>query len=262
MSGLSSTSSALKSHRKVIGAVMLRDMRTRFFNHGIGFLVVCLWPLVHLLILIGIYQFAGRAVPYGSSLNVFLATGLVPTLTFMYVSRYMAYSLVLNAPMMAFPVVRPVDVMVGRASLEIVAAFITVGLTILALLAVGSDPFPFDVVTAASAYAATLLLAVGVGSVVGVLVMMANSVATVYALFLVVIYLSSGTLFLVSSLPYPAAAAVSWNPVLHAVEWMRVAYYPSYPEQVLDRTYLIAFGICSLFLGLGTERLFRRILMD
>ncbi|PZR50261.1 MAG: capsular biosynthesis protein, partial [Stutzerimonas stutzeri] len=76
---------ALREKRNVMTAVMLRDMRTRFFNHGLGFLVVSLWPLAHMVILLLIYTLMGRTAPFGDSLPVFFATGLIPTLTFMYV---------------------------------------------------------------------------------------------------------------------------------------------------------------------------------
>ncbi len=57
-------------------AVILRDMRTRFFNHGLGFLIVSLWPLAHMLILLMIYSLTGRRTPFGDSLYVFFALGL------------------------------------------------------------------------------------------------------------------------------------------------------------------------------------------
>ena len=152
-------------------AVMLRDMRTRFFNHGLGFLVVSLWPLAHMLILLLIYTIAGRQTPFGNSLNVFFATGLIPTLAFMYISRFMSLSLILNRPMLLFPAVTVVDIMTARAFLEIIAAFITVVFMFLILWAMGDDPIPFSKEQAVYAFLATMLLSVGIGSLAGVIVM-------------------------------------------------------------------------------------------
>ncbi len=44
-------------------AVILRDVRTRFFNHGLGFLLVPLWPLAHMFVLLMIYTFMGGRLP-------------------------------------------------------------------------------------------------------------------------------------------------------------------------------------------------------
>ncbi len=243
-------------------AVILRDMRTRFFNHGLGFLIVSLWPLAHILILLIIYLLTGRRTPFGESLYVFFATGLIPTLTFTYVSRFMSLSLILNKPMLSFPVVTIVDVMLARAFLEFIAAFITLILTIIIIYSIGDNPFPWNVSEAIYAYLASLLLAVGVGVLAGVIVMFSPFFVTIYALMMILVYIGSGTLFVISSLPDIISMPLSYNPVVHAVEWMRAAYYPTYSTKILDKDYLIGFGMTSLFLGLLLERLLRGKILE
>jgi capsular polysaccharide transport system permease protein len=253
---------ALRQKRNVMMAVMLRDMRTRYFNHGLGFLVVALWPLAHMLILISIYTLSNRATPFGESMNVFFLTGLIPTLTFMYVSRFMSLSLILNRPMLAFPVVKVTDIMAARALLEIVAAFLTLFFALSILWLIGDDPWPRDIFQAAYAYLATILLAVGVGTLAGVTVMFFNFFVTIYALAMIVVYIASGNLFVVSQLPDAISGPLSWNPVIHAVEWMRTAYYDGYSDKILSKSYLIGFGLTSLFLGLALERILRRKMLE
>lgn len=257
-----SFSEALRSKRNVMTAVILRDMRTRFFNHGLGFLIVSLWPLAHMLILLMIYSLTGRRTPFGDSLYVFFATGLIPTLVFMYVSRFMSLSLILNRPMLTFPAVTVVDVMLARAFLEVVAAFITLVFIIIIIYTIGDNPFPWDLSEAVKAYLAVLLLAVGVGVLAGVIVMFSPFFATIYALMMILIYIGSGTLFVISSLPDVISTPLSYNPVVHAVEWMRVAYYPTYSTKILDKEYLIGFGMTSLFLGLLLERVLRGRMLE
>jgi capsular polysaccharide transport system permease protein len=253
---------ALRSKRNVMKAVILRDMRTRFFNHGLGFLIVSLWPVAHMLILLMIYSTTGRRTPFGDSLYVFFATGLIPTLAFMYISRFMSFSLLLNRPMIAFPVVTVVDVIFGRAFLEVIAAFITLIFMFTIIYAIGDNPFPWNISEAVSAYLAVLILAVGVGVFTSVIVMFFPFFATMYSLILIVVYLSSGTLFVISSLPEVISKPLSYSPVVHAVEWMRVAYYPTYSTKILDKNYLLGFGISSLFIGLAIERVLRGKMLE
>lgn len=261
-SGRSPILNALREKRNVMTAVMLRDMRTRYFNHGLGFLIVSLWPLAHMLILIGIYTLFGRTVPFGDSMPVFFLTGLIPTLTFMYVSRFMSLSLILNRPMLAFPVVKVLDIMAARVLLEIIAAFLTLFFAFTILLLSGDTPFPQDPFQASYAYLAVLLLAIGVGSVASVITMFFPFFATLYGLSMIVIYISSGTVFVAAALPESLVYPLSFNPVLHAVEWMRLAYYEGYSDRILDKEYLIGFGMTSLCLGLLMERMLRRIMLE
>lgn len=253
---------AMNQKFNVMKAVVLRDMRTRFFDHGLGFLVVALWPLAHMVILLGIFHFAGRQAPFGESLNVFFATGLIPTLLFMYVSRFMSLSILLNRPMLAFPVVQVLDILMARAYLEVVAGFLTLIFMFTILLIFGENPWPYDPAQALMAYLATVLLAVGVGILVGVVAMFFNFAVTLYALLLILAYFSSGTLFVAPYLPDAIAIPLSWNPITQSVEWMRTAYFETYPDRLLDRSYLVGCGLLALFGGLVVERLCRRIMLE
>jgi len=253
---------ALSQKYHVMKAVVLRDLRTRFFDHGLGFLIVPLWPLVHMLVLLALYHASGRTAPYGESLNVFFATGLVPTLLFMYVSRFMAYSVAMNRPMMNFPIVTVLDIVFARAYLEIIGAFLTLALIFTVLTLAGDSPWPFDLTEAVSAYLATALLALGVGVIMGVAAAAAPVALTAYMLFLLIVYVASGTLFVASSFPEKVGYALSWNPLLQCVEWMRVAYYPTYSDRLLDRGYVIAWGLGTTFTGLVLERSLRMRLME
>jgi capsular polysaccharide transport system permease protein len=251
-------------HRKfdVIRAVMLRDMRTRYFNHGLGFLLVSLWPLGHALILIGIYSFTGRHTPYGDSLFMFFGTGLVPTLSFMYISRFMSISLLMNRPLIYFPSVKMVDILIGRALLEIIAACITAAFMFGIAFAKGDNPLPVLPIEAVYAFLAALFLAVGVGVLCGVIVMFIPFFMNIYALSLIVLYIASGTIFIASALPQEVTYALSWNPLLHCVEWARYAYFEGYNDRLLDRGYLLGFALVCLCLGLGLERLLRGKMLE
>jgi capsular polysaccharide transport system permease protein len=46
----------LTTQGRVLYALMLRDVRTKFFGNGLGFIALSIfWPLVHILILLLIY---------------------------------------------------------------------------------------------------------------------------------------------------------------------------------------------------------------
>ncbi|SCB33966.1 ABC transporter permease [Rhizobium hainanense] len=253
---------ALVRKQQVMSAVILRDMRTRFFNHGLGFALVPLWPFVHIGVLIIIRTVTDRIAPYGDGTAVFYATGLVPTLMFSYVSRFMGLSLVMNKPMLAFPAVHIMDVMMGRACLELAGACITLFLMISILWLLGQNPFPIDINQAIFCYFSTMLLALGCGTLVGIASLVMPIMVTVYALIIIILYLSSGTLFVASNLPAGIGEALAFNPLLICVEWMRTAFYASYSDRLVDRFYVLAWGVSTLAAGLTIERVFRRQLLE
>lgn len=253
---------ALRQKRNVMRAVVLRDMRTRFFNHGLGFLIQSLWPLGHMVIIIAINTFVGRAAPYGESPLIYFGAGIIPALTFLYISRFMSLSIILNKNMLTFPIVKVTDILFARAFLEIIAGCITLLLLWILFTSLGLSPYPADPEQAILAYLATILLAIGVGTIAGVITSFLPIFATVYGLSGIIIYICSGAVFVTPNFPDQIAIPISYNPVAQCVEWIRTAYFEGYSDRLLDREYLLCFGLGTLFIGLVAERLSRRILMD
>lgn len=256
---LNPTMQALRDKKNVINAVILRDMRTRFFNHGLGFLMVPLWAFVHMGIVIAIHAVATHGSPaYGDSASVFFMTGLIPFLSFIYVSRFMGFSLAMNRAMLAFPIVKVTDILIGRAFLEILASFFTICSMIFVLWVAGQNSLPFDLDQAVFAYLATILLAFGVGFFIAIASMFIPMLLTAYQLTIIALYASSGVFFVASDTPDQVAYFLSFNPLVQCIEWMRCAYYQSYSDKLVNPVYILSFGIVSLLMGLAIERYFRR----
>lgn len=251
-----STLSLLKAQFNVIVAIMLRDIRTRFFGHGIGFIVAIAWPLVHILVLLGIFTLFGRGAPYGESMTVFFATGLVPFMTFSYMSRFTMLSLVMNRPLLVFPAIKLLDVLLARALLEMLGSCCTVIILLVIFWCYGIDFMPMDLVQAVFALGAAMLLGIGFGILNGIIAVAVSTWATGYALVVIFLYIISGIAFVPDALPETVRYYLSFNPSLQTVEWMRSAYYEGY-STILDKQYAVSFGVVTIFLGLVIERFVR-----
>src|SRR5262249_42494343 len=143
---------------RIIVAIMLRDIRTRFFGHGLGYLVMIGWPLVHILVLLAIFTLLGRSTPYGESLALFFATGLVPFMAYNYMSRWTMMALLFNKQLLSFPVIKTLDVLLARTLLELLGHVCSIILLLFALWIVDVDFMPLDLVQACFALSAAMLL--------------------------------------------------------------------------------------------------------
>ena len=122
-------------------------------------MVAVAWPLTHIVILVAIFAVAGRAAPYGDSIALFIATGVVPFQTFTYLSRFMMISLIKSRPLLAFPEVKVLDMLFAAALLEILSACcVVIAFLVIAWFA-GIDAMPRDIVQAAYALGAAFFLA-------------------------------------------------------------------------------------------------------
>jgi len=247
---------------RVMYAVMLRDLRTRFFNHGLGYLVTIAFPLVHIVIIITTYSFFGRNAPFGRDAPLFFATGFAPFMAWMYMSRYIMLSGLMNRPLLAFPVVTVLDLFLGRGILEALGTCCTALLLIGLGLMLGYDIRPNDPTDAALCWIVALALGIGFGIFNGVIAMVNVGWVTVFILTQIIFYFSSGTIFTPSELPTLVLDILYWVPTIHLVEWMRAAWFEGYPDTILDRTYVTIWAIGSIFCSLILERVARRRLLE
>jgi capsular polysaccharide transport system permease protein len=252
----------LRTQGRILVALMLRDVRTRFFGSALGFLIAIGWPLSHIFILLAINTFIGRAAPYGDSAALWFATGLVPFMAFNYMSRFTMLGIALNRPLLNLPAVKVADILLARAILEILNAGVVVLAAMFIFSLMGIDFWPEDTIQASCALGACMLLGFGFGIINGIVAGLFPFWVTGFALFSLCMWIASGVLFVPDALPEAARYWLSYNPALVGVEWMRSAYYEGYGTGVLDKPYMLSFAISCLFLGLLLERLFRGRLLE
>jgi capsular polysaccharide transport system permease protein len=209
------------------------------------------------VILIVLNSALGRTAPYGSSAALWFATGVVPFAAFSYVSRFTILGMIMNKPLLVLPIIRVTDILFARVILEILSSVIIVLVLITAFWILGIDFTPISIVEACKAFLAVVLLGAGFGIVHSIIAAFLPMWFTVYTLATILFWIASGVLFVPDALPEKIAYWLSFNPVLQCVEWMRSAYYEGYGSHLLDKTYVIRWGVGSIFLGLLLERLVR-----
>lgn len=247
-----------ENYTSVIYAIIMHDIKNRFFGSGLGQIVMILWPFVHILVLLALYTFSGRPTPYGESLVLYSCTGIIPFIIFSYMSRWIVLSAMTNRSFLNYPIIKPLDLLIARAILEVVNTTMVSILVLLMLVVMGVDPWPNDALQAFAAYGACMFLAFGMGILNGVITTILPLWNIAYTLLIIVSYAASGILFVPSELPEKARYFLSFNPLLQGVEWMRSAFYSDYTTSVLDKGYLLRFGLVSLFIGLVIEKPLRR----
>ena len=248
----------LAAHGRILVALIMRDVQTRFFGTPLGFIIAIAWPVSHIFLLILINGAAGRAPPYGDNASLFFATGVVPFMCFNYMSRFTMLGVMLNKPLLAYPIVKVGDILFARATLEVLNAAVVVIVTMVILTAMGVDVKPPRPQEAMYALLACMLLGLGFGIVNGVIAGIFPFWFTPFALFQMVLWIASGVIMVPDELPEGMRYWLSWNPALIGVEWMRSAYYEGYGlGELLDKRYMLGFATASIFIGLVMERTMR-----
>lgn len=245
--------SQMDSYLRVLHALMLRDMRTRFGGSHWGYAIVVLWPVAHIFMLVLIYVLRNVPAPIGDSRALFFASGAVPALVFQYVSREVMKAVIANRPLTYYPQVKLFDVILSRILVEIVTGFLGL-LTVSAILVVaGINPVPIDPFTSMCGYLAAILLGIGFGTINVSIVAFFPAWIMGSVMFTVVMYITSGVMFLPNFLPSKVYEVLKYNPIVGIIEWIRLGYYPDLPVTV-DYYYIILFSFSLLSIGLLMEK--------
>lgn len=243
----------LEAYAQIIRALVLRDMRTRFGGSHWGYAVLVMWPVTHILVMVGIMWF--RGVP--SQMNIepvlFVSTGCVPAFTFQYISREVMKALQQNKPLLYYPQVKTFDVVVARLIVEIVKGFTGLIIIVFLLISVGVNPSPEDPLLAITGYCAAILLGIGIGAVNIGIVSFFPGWTYGYIVVTISVYLTSGAFYLPHLMPEHFYEIMKWNPMVDIVEWIRLAYDPALAVDI-NYTYVLLWGMASLAIGLAMER--------
>lgn len=252
----------LISQARILHALILREIRTRFFGHGLGFLIQIAWPLSHIGLLVILYSALGRVPPYGDSAALWSATGVVPFLAFAYMARFIMLGIGLNRSLVTFPVVKVSDILFARAIVEVLCAGAVILLVLVIFVSLGINVVPGDIPNACYALLASMLLGLGFGVFNACIATISQFWITGFALLIMVLWMGSGVLVVPDQYPLAIQEIFAVNPIFHGVAWMRSAYYPSYDVPLLNKNYILAFGAVSLCLGLALERFGRGKLLQ
>jgi len=253
--------SSLKTFLRVLYALILREGTTRFGRNRLGYLWAFIEPAGYILIFV-----FGRAalqdrVPFGDSLILFALTGLMTFRIASSIANRARSAISSNEALLAYPLVRTLDLMVARILLE-AATMVILFLMFLAGVALfGGVRIQMNPEKFCAAMGTTLLLGAGLGVFNAVIGRLLPVWERIWGLLSLPMFFTSGIFFLPSALPPDVMRILWWNPFLHCVEWMRDAVYLDY-EPVLSQPYVLGFAISTLFMGLFANRYFQQQILD
>lgn len=244
---------------RVLYALVLHDIKTRFFGSGWGYFIALAWPTTHLSILVTLHAFNLIGGYFGDSVILYSASGVLPFIAWLYMARYIMHGIANNKSFMQYPLINAVDVAFARIFLEFMTIFVITVLLCVLMIFLQIDVMPRDPAQAALGLLSACLVGIGFGVFFGVISMLTPLIGTFFMVFIVGAHLTSGAMLPIENLPPQITNILWYNPLLHSIEWIRVSYWQDYPSHLLNKTYAIGSGVGLLALGLGLERMIRKV---
>lgn len=247
----------IRSQLRVIYALFLREMQTRFGRGHLGFLWLFIEPVL-LAFMIALMKVSFSLDSTHGTINpfVFALVCYLPFFAFRGIVGRAPGTLRTNMTLLYHPQIKLIDAVLARHALEM-AAIITVMMLIAAGVAIYGDSPPADIMLLIYGLVLLFLLANGLG-----LLAAAGSAWSplVERLIHPLTYLSlplSGALTPMASFPPILRDLMLWNPQVHIHEMVREGFFGGEIQSYFDVGYVtLCVGIVNL-LGLAALRAVR-----
>lgn len=244
---------------QVVHALVLRETRTRFGAHQLGYLWALLEPLMWVATFGAMYAFAHRKVPGDMSLVGFLGTGIVTYSLFQSCATRAGEAINGNRALLFYPQVHPLDLIYARGVLE-AATFGAVFLVIMGGEALYLQQLPAvdDLFVVIMGLLLAALLGTSLGLVLCMLGELSGAVQRLRTPLMRPLFWASGLFFTLADTPVEAQGYLLANPVLHLVEAVRDGWFTTYRSEAASLGYVGAWILGLASLGLALERVVRR----
>lgn len=239
---------------RVLGALLMREIITRYGRHNIGFLWLFLEPM---LFTIGVtILWSVSKLTHGSSMPItaFAVTGYSSILLWRNCSSRVVKAVEVNLSLLYHRNVRVFDVLTARVLLEIAGATTSITLLTIVFSAVGWMDMPYDITTVVEGWLLLAWFALAISLLVGAASERSELVERVWHIITYLLFPLSGAGFMVDWLPKAAQGLILWVPMVHGTEMIRHGYFGNAVHTHEDPTYLALCNLILTLLGLALVR--------
>lgn len=247
---------SLAIQRRVVHALIMREVLTRYGRHNIGFLWLFIEPMIFTLAVTALWT-ATKAV-HGSDLPIvaFAITGYSSVLLWRNMPTRTIGAVSTNLALLYHRNVQAIDIYFARLFLEIIGA--TTSFVFLSgfFYAIGWLELPEDVLQVIGGWLMLAWFGMGLALLFGAWSEFSEVVEKLWHPTSYILFPLSGAAFLVDVLPQNARDAILYLPMIHGTEFLREGYFGSRINAHYDMGYL---ALCNLGLTICGLILTRRV---
>jgi capsular polysaccharide transport system permease protein len=136
---------ALAGQKRVLGALFMREIQTRWGRRNLGFAWLFAEPLVFAFPVLAMWSMVRSPFEHGMKLIPFLWSGYLPLLLFRHVSGRAIYTVRSNAALLYHRSVTPLDIVVGTCGLEAIGSISAIAFSFFVFYFMGAIDWPSNV---------------------------------------------------------------------------------------------------------------------
>lgn len=239
---------------RVVHALLMREVLTRFGRHNIGFLWLFVEPMLFTLGVTALWTLAKQV--HGSNLPIaaFALTGYSSVLLWRNMPGRTIGAIEPNLSLMYHRNVKVMDIFLARLILETAGATISFVVLSIIFIAMGLIAPPEDVLTVTVGWFMLAWFGFSLAVFLGALSEEYEFVEKLWHPSAYLLFPLSGAAFLVDALPPAAQQSILYLPMVNGVEYVREGYFGSQIHAHYDMQYMALCNIVLLLLGIAQLR--------
>ena len=244
-------------HRRIIWALSLRELATRYGRENLGFLWVIGEPMLFCVGVSIMWSVIRPGYEHGLRIVPFVVTGYMPILLIRHVLSHGMYAARVNAPLLYHRQITVLHLFVARSLVEVIGvsfAFLVI-FTILLPFGMISPPQRLHLV-----YIGWFLLAwigFGLAMIFGALFELFEPIERFVQVITYVLVPLSGTFYMAAWIPAKFRGDILLLPFINTVEMVRGGFFGEFVPTYYNIPYTVAWAVVLTLIGLAMITLVR-----
>lgn len=235
-----------------VHALLMRELKTRFGSSKLGYFWAIAEPVAQASILAILFTLIGRSSLSGVPVALFLISGVMPFKAFSKTLTQLSVGIQSNTALFSYRQVSPIDPLITRLIIELATFFIVYIIILAVMYWLDFEVWPQDLLALMTASLLLLFLAVGLALCLSVAQLYWQDTSKLLGMVMTPMFFISGIFFCATMIPQQFWYLFTWNPIFHAIELSRDAFFVNYETPVGSWLYLglltLGFNVLGLML--------------
>jgi capsular polysaccharide transport system permease protein len=240
----------LTRHFRIIGALIMREMTTRFGREGLGFLWVVGEPLVFCLGVVVMWSLIKPAYEHGIRVGPMVMTGYMSLLVYRHMIGFSTGALNANIGLMYHRQVGMMHIFIARNLMEFAGATAAFVIVYITLMLLGQVSLPADWLLLYGGWLLVGWTGFGIAMVFAGLALRFEVMERIIPVLSYAMIPLSGAFFMVAWLPAQYREPFLLVPFPNAIEMVRAGVFGEFVDTYYHADYALLSGGVMLFLGM------------